>query len=75
MSDNLLFDDLYIDTRARDLAERNRCIDEVYKRPGIDAGIVARGAGLDREVAYRHLKDACDSGEVRREKDRWYPCG
>lgn len=73
MTDNLLFDDLYIDLAAEALREMHRCIDEVFKSPGLMTHEVAERAGLGAETAGRRLSEARSRGEVRRDGDRWFP--
>ena len=73
----LLFPDKYEDqelaAQRQANAERQRCVDQVFHKPGITANEVAQRVGIGLETAKRHLVESKRVGDVRQHFDQWFP--
>ena len=73
----LLFDDLHeepgLAAQRQANLERGKCVDEVFKHPGITSNEVAQRVGIGLETAKRHLVESKRVGDVRQHFDQWLP--
>lgn len=80
----IMFNDLHTDPFVTARSEREKCIDEVYKYPGVSTERIARTLGIDIATAHQHLAEAERLEDVEivplprrrtcgREKWQWRP--